>query len=102
MYFVGLDLAGGERKPTGVAVVDADGRLAHITAAQDDSSILAELEPYVDGDCLVAIDAPLVVVNPTGQRACETDLNRDFAKFEAGAHPANTGKPEFATMPRGA
>ncbi|HNF04625.1 MAG TPA: bifunctional ribonuclease/(p)ppGpp synthase [Mycobacterium sp.] len=102
MYFVGLDLAWGERKPTGVAVVDSDGRLVHITAAQDDSAILAELGPYVAGDCLVAIDAPLVVTNPTGQRACETDLNRDFAKFEAGAHPANTGKPEFAGTPRGA
>ena len=60
------------------------------------------MRPYVDGDCLVAIDAPLVVTNPTGQRGCETDLNRDFAKFEAGAHPANTGKPEFAGTPRGA
>ena len=102
MYFVGLDLAWGERKPTGIAVVDSDGRLVHITAAQGDSAILAELGPYVAGDCLVAIDAPLVVTNPTGQRACETDLNRDFAKFEAGAHPANTGKPEFAGTPRGA
>ena len=102
MYFVGLDLAWGERKATGVAVLDADGRLVHITAAQDDSNILAEIGPYVDGDCLVAIDAPLVVTNPTGQRGCETDLNRDFAKFEAGAHPANTGKPEFASTPRGA
>ena len=102
MYFVGLDLAWGERKATGVAVVDADGRLVHITVAQDDSSILEEMAPYVDGDCLVAIDAPLVVTNPTGQRGCETDLNRDFAKFQAGAHPANTGKPEFAGTPRGA
>ena len=29
MYFVGLDLAWGERKPTGIAVVDADGRRAY-------------------------------------------------------------------------
>ncbi|MGY4709545.1 bifunctional ribonuclease/(p)ppGpp synthase [Mycolicibacterium sp. CBM1] len=102
MYFVGLDLAWGERKPTGIAVLDSDGRLVHIAAAQDDSSILAAVRPYVEGACLVSIDAPLVVTNPTGQRGCETDLNRDFAKFEAGAHPANTGKPEFAGTPRGA
>jgi predicted RNase H-like nuclease/ppGpp synthetase/RelA/SpoT-type nucleotidyltranferase len=43
-----------------------------------------------------------VVTNPSGQRGCETELNRDFAKFEAGAHPSNTGKPEFAGTPRGA
>ncbi|MBB3601778.1 putative RNase H-like nuclease/ppGpp synthetase/RelA/SpoT-type nucleotidyltransferase [Mycolicibacterium sp. BK556] len=102
MHFVGLDLAWGERKPTGVAVLDGDGRLVHIASAQDDSSILDEVRPFVDGDCLVAIDAPLVVNNPTGQRGCETDLNRDFAKFEAGAHPSNMGKPEFADTPRGA
>ncbi len=102
MYFVGLDLAWGERKPTGIAVVDADGRLVHIAAALDDEGIRAALAPYVGGDCLVAIDAPLVVTNPTGQRPAESALNRDFGKFHAGAHPANTGKPEFAGTPRGA
>ncbi len=50
----------------------------------------------------MAFDAPLVVNNPTGQRPSEAALNRDFAKFEAGAHPTNTGKPEFASTPRAA
>jgi len=102
VYFVGLDLAWGERKPTGIAVIDQDGRLVDIGVAQDDASIRAALQPYVAADCLVAIDAPLVVTNPTGQRPAETALNRDFGQFEAGAHPANTGKPEFAGTPRGA
>jgi predicted RNase H-like nuclease/ppGpp synthetase/RelA/SpoT-type nucleotidyltranferase len=102
VYFVGLDLAWGETKPTGIAVIDLGGRLVDIGVAQDDASILAALQPYVAGDCLVAIDAPLVVTNPTGQRPAETALNRDFGRFEAGAHPANTGKPEFAGTPRAA
>lgn len=102
MYFVGLDLAWGERKPTGVAVVDDDGRLVYVGVAQDDASIRAAIGPYVEDDCLVAFDAPLVVTNPTGQRPSEAALNRDFAKFEAGAHPTNTGKPEFAGTPRAA
>ncbi len=50
---------------------------------------------------MVGIDAPLIVTNPTGKRPCEAALNRDFAKFEAGAHPTNTGKPEFANGTRG-
>ena len=54
---------------------------------------------YLAGDCLVAIDAPLVVANPTGNRPAERALNRDFARFDAGAHPSNTGKPEFAGRP---
>ena len=45
MHFVGLDLAWGERKRTGVAALDDDGRLVHIASAQDDSSILDELRP---------------------------------------------------------
>ncbi|GAB7141490.1 DUF429 domain-containing protein [Mycobacterium riyadhense] len=102
MYFVGVDLAWAGRNPTGIAVVDADGSLVHIGAARDDADVLAALRPYVQGECLVGFDAPLVVTNPTGQRPAETALNRDFRKFEAGAHPANTSKPEFAGRPRAA
>ena len=102
MHFVGLDLAWGQRKPTGVAVVDDTGKLLLATAVTDDASIRGILEPYTEGDCLVSIDAPLIVTNPTGQRPAERQLNADFAKFQAGAHPANTGKPEFAGVPRAA
>jgi predicted RNase H-like nuclease len=102
LHFVGVDLAWGELKPTGVAVVDDAGRLVHVSSQTDDASIEAVLAPYVAGPCLVAVDAPLVVENPTGNRPAETALNRDFARFDAGAHPANTGKPEFAVQPRGA
>lgn len=101
MHFVGLDLAWGEKNSTGVAVVGADGRLLHIGAAQDDASIETAVAPYVSDDCLVAIDAPLIVKNPTGHRPCEAALNRDFHRFEAGARPAFAGKPEFID-PRGA
>jgi len=102
MYFVGVDLAWGEKGSTGVAALDDQGRLVHVSAAQADEAIVAALAPYTQGDCLIAIDAPLVVVNPTGNRPGEAALNRDFARFDAGAHPANTGKREFAGTPRGA
>lgn len=102
MYFAGVDLAWAGRNPTGVAVVDSGGLLVHVGAAGDDAEVLAALSPYVRGDCLVAFDAPLVVTNPAGQRPAEAALNRDFRRFEAGAHPANTAKPEFADGPRAA
>ena len=47
MYFVGLDLAWGERKPTGVAVVDDTGKLVHLAVAQDDASIKAKVREEV-------------------------------------------------------
>jgi predicted RNase H-like nuclease/ppGpp synthetase/RelA/SpoT-type nucleotidyltranferase len=102
VHFVGVDLAWGERKPTGLAVLDDGGRLLQLGVADTDEAIAAELAPYVDGPCLVAIDAPLVVTNASGNRPCEAALNRDFARFDAGAHPSNTRKPEFRDEPRGA
>jgi predicted RNase H-like nuclease/ppGpp synthetase/RelA/SpoT-type nucleotidyltranferase len=102
MYFLGVDLAWGVRRPTGLAVLDEDGRLVHVAAVKTDDEIVATLEPYVDNDCLVAIDAPLIVTNPSGNRPAEAALNKDFARFDAGAHPSNTSKPEFSQQPRGA
>lgn len=102
MHFVGLDLAWGERRPSGIAVVDTDGRLVDVGVGTDDDSIVAALRPYTCDECLVAIDAPLIVKNATGQRAAERELNAEFGRFEAGAHPANMTMPVFAARVRGA
>ncbi|MPQ96508.1 DUF429 domain-containing protein [Modestobacter sp. I12A-02628] len=95
MQHIGIDLAWGLKQPTGLAVLDDDGRLVHVSAVRTDEQIEAALAPFTMGACTVAIDAPLVVTNPTGNRAAERALNADFARFQAGAHPTNTGKPEF-------
>jgi predicted RNase H-like nuclease len=95
MHFVGLDLAWGEKNQTGVAAIDSDGRLLHVGAAEDDASIIDTIAAFTGGECLVAIDAPLIVNNPTGHRPAETAFNRDFAKFDAGARPAFSDKPEL-------
>ena len=102
MHYIGVDLAWGDRKPTGLAVLDDDGRLQHVSTVRTDDEIADALAAYVEGDCLVAIDAPLIVKNATGNRPAEAELNRDFARFDAGAHPSNTGKPEFRDGTRGA
>lgn len=101
MYFVGLDLAWGQKKHTGVAVIDQGGRLLHVGVAQDDASIEAAIAPYVADECLVAIDAPLIVPNVEGRRIAEIELGRDFSRFDAGAHSANKSNPLF-DPPRGA
>lgn len=101
MHFVGIDLAWGEKSPTGLAVLDDDGVLVHVSAVRTDDEIADVLGPYVAGACLVAVDAPLIVTNATGNRPAEAQLNADFARFDAGAHPSNTGKPEFRDGTRG-
>lgn len=102
MHYVGVDLAWGQRSPTGVAALDASGTLRHVSVAGDDDDVLSQLDPYLTGDCVVAIDAPLLVTNPSGNRPCEAALNRDFRRFDAGTHPANTGLAWFADGGRGA
>ena len=102
MKYIGVDLAWGQKRPTGLAVLDEAGQLIHLSAVTSDDEIVGVLTPHVEADCTVAIDAPLIVVNPTGNRPAEAALNRDFARFDAGAHPSNTAKREFATAPRGA
>jgi predicted RNase H-like nuclease/ppGpp synthetase/RelA/SpoT-type nucleotidyltranferase len=101
VFHIGVDLAWGLKQPTGIAVLDEAGRLVHVSAVRTDEEVRSTLAPYVDGPCLVAFDAPLVVRNATGNRPAEAALNKDYARFDAGAHPANTGKPEL-DPPRGA
>lgn len=96
MHFVGVDLAWGLKQRTGLAVLDEDGHLVHLSSVLTDEEIKDALAPYVEGPCVVGIDAPLIVTNPTGSRVAEQALSKDFRRFEAGAHPSNTGKPEFA------
>ncbi|WP_435747375.1 DUF429 domain-containing protein [Nocardioides sp. SYSU DS0663] len=102
MHHVGIDLAWGERQPTGLAVLDEAGALVHVSTVRTDDEVVEALAPYVEGPCLVAIDAPLVVRNETGSRPAEKALTRDFRRFEAGCHPSNLAKPEFRDGPRGA
>ena len=59
----------------------------------DDDAILSwiarwDAEAGADG-LLIGVDAPLLVPNETGKRPCEAEIGRRFARFQAGAHPAN-------------
>ncbi|WP_299050217.1 DUF429 domain-containing protein [uncultured Nocardioides sp.] len=101
MRFVGVDLAWGERNRTGVARLDGDGVLLDVVSVRTDAEVVDAAALGPDEACVVGIDAPLVVTNPTGTRGAETSLNRDFRAFEAGAHPSNTGLAVFADGPRG-
>jgi predicted RNase H-like nuclease len=95
MHFVGLDLAWGEKKQTGVAAIDLSGRLLDVGIAQDDAAIIDAVAPFTSGDCVVGFDAPLIVTTSSGFRPAETAYNRDFQRFDAGAYPAHTGNPLF-------
>lgn len=96
MRFVGVDLAWGPRSRTGLAALDAEGTLLDLTELRSDEDILTWLRPWTGGPCLVAVDAPLIVTNPTGRRRCEAELGAVFARHHAGPHPTNTSRPHMA------
>jgi len=100
--YIGVDLAWAGRNPTGLAALDDHGRLLDMTAVRTDDDIDAWLRSYASGECLVAVDAPIIVRNPTGQRPCEHLVSRYFGSYAAGAHPSNTSRPWFAHGTRAA
>ena len=93
--FVGIDLAWGERNATGLAVVDASGQLVGSATVTKDDEIAAWLEASAPRPAVVAVDAPLIVPNLTGQRVPETLIGRAFGKYGASAHTSNKGKAYF-------
>lgn len=99
--YIGVDLAGGERNRTGVAILDEAGRLVESASVRTDTEIAAMVNRHHSDTVVAAVDAPLIVPNETGRRPCETLVGQHFARFGAGAYPANRANPNF-TAPRGA
>ena len=75
--FIGIDLAWrGEKNPSGGAVLIGNRQGARLIKAPASlfscSSVLTYIENHAMSSTIVAIDAPLVIRNPKGQRPCET------------------------------
>lgn len=100
--YYGVDLAWGQRARTGLAVLDDTGRLLESASARTDDEIVAFVDRDGTDTLVAAVDAPLVVPNETGRRPCEALVGQLFARFGAGAYPANRGNPSFLPQPRGA
>jgi predicted RNase H-like nuclease len=90
--FVGVDLAWGGRRPSGLAVLDLLGAVVAEGWATGDDEILGFLASHDQAGAVVALDAPLVVRNPAGtRRACEAELQRRYGPIGAGPYPTNLG-----------
>ena len=100
MLFLGLDLAWGRKNTSGGCVLSySPGRgepaaVRDVAEALGDDDAILEWVDRWDGEAgaeglLLGVDAPLRVPNETGRRPCEAALGRRFARFQAGAHPAN-------------
>lgn len=91
---LGIDLAWGERRPDGIALLEATrdgaawrgGGLVH-----GDGELAAWMEAHVPRDAavLAAVDAPLACPNETGSRPVDRETHRWFGRQHAGCHPSN-------------
>jgi len=91
--FIGIDLAWkSSRNPTGAAVLKGDrlgARLEVLATLFPEASVADFISANTTADTVMAIDAPLVIVNETGQPACETAIGKKYGSREASCHTSN-------------
>jgi predicted RNase H-like nuclease len=93
--YIGLDLAWGEgsaaklANETGLAMIDGSGRVLHAGWARGlDQVIDWLLAVSLPGD-IIAVDAPLVIPNPTGMRPCEREVGMRYGRWHVAANASN-------------
>jgi predicted RNase H-like nuclease len=92
--FIGIDLAWrSEKNPSGGAVLRGDrqcARLMDLTSSLASCpAVLSYIENHSSGSTCVAIDAPLIIPNKTGQRPCETLIGKLYGARHASSHSSN-------------
>lgn len=92
-YLVGIDLAWrGGRNTSAISIAKLEDDALHVVkiipAIPKWSDVLRYLCEWGDVKG-IAIDAPLIIKNSSGQRHCERELSKEYCKRYAGAHPAN-------------
>jgi len=91
MHFLGIDLAFSSHNPSGLYVLDQSGAFVqsdYLYSDQDIVDFVAQ-QAHPAGNVIV-VDAPLVCVNATGQRPCETLVGQLYGRFHASCHSSNT------------
>ena len=102
--FIGIDLAWqSDRNHTGAAAFRGDENRVELKTLSSGIATLAGVRDFIadheTDDTVVAIDAPLVIPNPTGQRTCEGLVTSRFGRHHAGAHSSNrTLYPEAGSV----
>lgn len=92
---LGIDLAWNTRARTELAAVDPSGAVVTSTSVRTDDEIDAWLACLGSPIVNAAIDAPLIVTNPTGMRESEKLVGRAYGRYDASCHASNLGKPYF-------
>ncbi len=98
MNFIGIDLAWGNRNPTGLAhLVSGSGgcRLVRSDRRTTDEEIIEWVEGCGGDDVWLGIDAPIIAKNPPGtSRPADKMVSARFSRYHAGVYPANRERCE--------
>jgi len=101
LKFVGIDLAWGEHKPSGAAIINEGGIIERARADLRTTEEICDFAGLASGNgAVIAIDAPLIVKNATGQRPVEMQLTSIFGRYDAGPHSSNRSNPNFQEAAR--
>ncbi|PZE80195.1 DUF429 domain-containing protein [Curtobacterium sp. MCBD17_032] len=93
--YLGVDLAWGlgteHRAPneTGLAALDDAGRVVDAGWARGVDAVTTWIADRLGPRTLVAVDASLVVTNPTGMRQVERQVGQRYGRWKVAANPTN-------------
>jgi predicted RNase H-like nuclease len=102
--FIGIDLAWkSEHNPSGAVVLREQGAGAALVDVapplRSVDAVLAYVRDHEAPPCVLAIDAPLVIPNVSGQRACERLVGQRYGARDASCHTSNrTLYPDAASV----
>jgi len=101
MRVLGIDLAwatnkkSGVSNETGVVAVEFDGTVVAAGWTRGLDETLAWIEANAQDDTFAMIDAPLVVTNSGGQRACEKQTGQRYGRWKVAANSSNLNSPNL-------
>ncbi|MGY4857575.1 DUF429 domain-containing protein [Cryobacterium sp. AP23] len=99
--FLGVDLAWAEgtaAKPaneSGLACIDETGRVISAGWARGIDEVVDWVQSLVEPGSVLAVDAPLVVNNPTGMRICERETGSRYGRWHVSANASNRALPRL-------
>src|SRR5881392_2715928 len=92
--FIGIDLAWkSDRNSTGAVCLQGDRTGAELVVVAPPLWSPADVLEFVRvnsaTESVVAVDAPLIIINRSGQRTCETLVGRRYGRRDASCHTSN-------------
>jgi predicted RNase H-like nuclease len=96
--YLGIDLAWGEKPSSsaaasGVVALEQTGDIVDAGWTRGVDATVEWVQVHATDNCLLFIDAPLVVNNTAGQRLAEKQVGQRYWRWQVSANSTNLGSP---------